>query len=198
MNKVKTFLNRMIGEEGDYSLLQDAVTHGRLLNCIICQKHAANISKFDFCQNCEKLSNFCCQTCLSQSPTTKSIEILQQIKITNTTVKQTDAPKLLDIGLRGKPSGEILEIKGEYVRQDQLINRFPYWKHIEQNFAIWYSNVDEYWCLGHIRDLGTSKSLFANPTRDNKWPDDISSLWKHHIQQLNESTLEFSLTIICE
>ena len=92
----------MIGKEGDYSLLQEHVNHEKVQNCVTCQKH---------------------------SPSTNSLEILHQITITSSNTGQNDLPKSLRV--RFESENPILGISGDYLLQQRLINRYPYWKHTE-------------------------------------------------------------------
>ena len=86
----------MVGEEGDFSLLREIVNHEKMPNCETCKKH---------------------------SPKTMSCEILSQISISNSSKTQNDAPYLLRIDLTGELLQQLPEMMGEYVRQDQLINK---------------------------------------------------------------------------
>ena len=150
----------MIAKEGDYSLLQEALNHAKLKDCEICQKHAANY----------------CRTCQNYSPLTESMEILTKITITSSN-GQKDIPKTLSLELTANVSQEHTELIGDYILQNQMINRFPFWKHNDQNFAIWYDNISECWSIGKNKNLGTSKWIFAGPFQVSKLPNEVSE-WK--------------------
>ena len=147
----------MIGKEGDYSLLQEALNHAKLKDCEICQKHAANY----------------CKTCQNYSPLTESMEILTKITITSSN-GQKDIPKTLNLEIMANINQEHTKLIGDYILQKQMINRFPFWKHSDQNFAIWYNNVYECWSVGENKNLGTSKWILAGPHQVCKKPNEIT------------------------
>ena len=173
----------MIGKEGDYSILQETLNHAKLKDCEICQKHAAEY----------------CQKCKNQSPLTNTMELLTQISIT-TSGDQKDIPKRLKLELTGQFHEQLNKFRGEYILQEQMINRFPYWRHTMQKIAIWYNNAGECWSIGYNKDIGTSKWVFAGPAQITKWPNEILSDWRCHTQVEKFNTTEdtFSLKIICE
>ena len=162
----------MIGKVGDYSLLQEALAHAKLKDCEICQKHAADY----------------CKTCNNYSPFNKSMVILNQISITSGS--QKNVPKRLILELPEEIDQQISEWMGYYQLQERLINRFPFWKHNSKNFAIWFNNVNEYWSIGHLKDIGTAHWVFASTIQTTKWPNEISSNWKWRLQSKENVTSE--------
>ena len=135
---------RAVKEEGDFSLLQDVMGHGKQDHCETCQKH---------------------------SPSTKSEEILRQITISTGVPK--DAPRKMQINLIGEPLYPELN-SGEYVLQDKMINMWPFWRHAKSAYVIWYNSVDDRWLISHSKDIGTSKWIFAGPPGSKKWPNEIT------------------------
>ena len=65
-------------------------------------------------------------------------------------------------------------------------------------YSIWFSNVDEHWCLGHKKDIGTSNWIFAGPSQDVEWPGDNSFPWKYNLQDNDTSNVKFAMKIICK
>ena len=139
--------NKTIGQEGDLSMLKEITNHGKTQDCDICLKH---------------------------SPTTNSLGILQTISISSG--NQSNAPMKIQVQLdKGHFFHQMHpEISnGEYTLQDRLINRFPYWRHAELTYVIWYNNVADCWVISHTKDIGTCKWIFAGPIGINKWPNEI-------------------------
>ena len=135
---------RAIKAEGDFSLLQDVMGHSKQEKCETCQKH---------------------------SPSTNSAEILRQITIS--IGSQQDAPRTMQINLIGEPLYPELN-SGEYVLQDEMINKHHSWRHAKLAFVIWYNNEDDRWMISYSKDIGTSKWIFAGPVGSNRWPNKIS------------------------
>ena len=125
---------RKVGKEGDYSLLQETLNHQCLKTC---------------------------ETCQSNSPSTNSVEILHQITIDCSNSGQNDVPERLCLEFEGELLQETCDFRGHFLLQERLINRYPYWKHMKENYLIWYNHVDEHWSIGHSKDIGTSTWIFA-------------------------------------
>ena len=168
-------------------MLQDALRHGKLKNCEICQTHAADHSQFGYCQNCKKLSKFCphCQ----KDSSSISGDILLEISITSSRGIQNNAPKFLEVDLIGDLLEQKPETKGEYVRQNYLINRFPFWKKPDDNFVIWFNNQNDRWILNLGKDIGTSNWIFASPLGNFKWPNEIGTQWMYHVNGINDKRI---------
>ena len=107
-----------------------------------------------------------CEICLKHSPSAISSQILQEISISSGS--KSNAPKKMQIKL----VGGLLQ-SGEYVLQENMINRFPYWQNTELGYVVWYNNVEDQWLISHSTDIGTSKWIFAGPVGSNKWPNEI-------------------------
>ena len=135
---------KTIAQKGDLSCLQEIVKHSKQKYCAICHKHL---------------------------PSTDLKEILLQITIS--IGSQQDAPRTMQIVLIGGPLYPELNC-GEYVLQDEIINKQPSWRHTKLAYVIWFSNVDKRWMIGHSKDIGTSKWIFAGPLGSKKWPNEIS------------------------
>ena len=161
-------------------MLQDALSHGKLKNCEICQTHAADRSQFGYCQNCPH-----CQ----KDSSSFSGDILLEITITSSKGSQSNAPKFLEVDLIGDLLEQKPETKGEYVRQNYLINRFPFWKKHDENFVIWFNNRNDHWILSLRKDIGTSNWIFASPFGNFKWPNEIDTQWMYHINGVNDERI---------
>ena len=175
---------RISEKEGDSLLLKDAIDHSNLEDCEICQNHAVNNTMLDYCQNCNAYAKLnYCPNC-HKEPTINSKDILLQIKITSSSSAQNEAPKFLEIDVSGKILQEMPEIQGVYARQYHLINRFPCWKHVDNNYVIWFDK-NEYWSVSRSQDIGTSCWIFASSVQSNKWPDDIPLPWRHNAKEMD-------------
>ena len=150
--------------------------HGNLKNCEICQKHAVDLTQFGYCPKHSKL----CSNCQEDSPSIFG-EILREITITSLRGTQSNAPKFLEVDLIGDLLEHKPETKGEYIRQNYLINRFPFWKKHENNFVIWFNNQNDHWILSSGKDIGTSNWIFASPLGNFKWPNEIGTEWMYCI-----------------
>ena len=122
--------NKTIGQKGDLSMLKEILNHEKSQDCEICLKH---------------------------SPTTNSLGLLQAISISSGS--QSNAPPKIQIHL---DKGYLPQLQpdlcfGEYVLQDRLINRFPYWQHAELAYVICFNNVEDRWVISNSKDIGTSK-----------------------------------------
>ena len=150
----------MIKKGGDYDLLQEHLNHENLQNCETCQKH---------------------------SPSTNSVKILDQITISSSNIGQNDVPKRFQVMF--ETEHPILDVSGDYLLQQRLINRYPYWKHTKHGYVIWYNNVDEHWSIGLTQDIGTSNWIFGGESHPSKWPNEIQSYWRCRIQKRFEETV---------
>ena len=102
---------------------------------------------------------------------------------------QNNAPKFLEVDLIGELLQQIPETRGEYVRQNYLINRFPFWKKPDDNFVIWFNNQNDRWILSLGKDIGTSNWIFASPLGNFKWPNEIGTQWMYHVNGVNDERI---------
>ena len=109
-----------------------------------------------------------CEICLKHSPHTNSLAILQEISISSGSKK--DAPTKIRVKLQ---KDFLQPGPGEYILQERLINRFPYWQNNALSYIIWYYNFEDRWVISHSKDIGTSTWIFAGPIGSNKWPNEI-------------------------
>ena len=123
-----------------------------------------------------------CEICLKHSPSSSSsLRILHEISISSGS--KSNAPTKIRINLVGRylqPS--------EYVLQDSLVNRYPYWQNAELGYVLWYNNVVDCWVISQGKDIGTSKWIFAGPIGSNKWPNEIFFKGKVLIQDIYHLT----------
>ena len=134
-----------------------------------------------------KLEN--CETCQKHSPHTCSTEILRQIAISSGS--HGEAPKKVQMNLIGEYiNAESKRASGDYVLQDNFINKFPFWRHSEFPYAIWYNNVNDRWMISHSKDIGTSKWIFVGPIGSLKWPHEISFKGKVLVEDNSYTTVD--------
>ena len=130
-----------------------------------------------------------CDTCHKLSPSTNCKEILRQITISIGDLQ--DAPKSINIKVVGEPlHPELSRASGQYVLQDRLINKLPYWQHSKFAFVIWHNNVDNCWMISHSKDIGTSKWIFVGPIGSLKWPHEISFKGKVLVEDNSYTTVD--------
>ena len=79
----------------------------------------------------------------------------------------------MQINLNGEPLHPELN-SGEYVLQDEKINKLPVWRHTKLAYVIWYNIDANRWMISHSKDIGTPKCIFAGPVNNQKWPNEIS------------------------